>query len=272
MLKKLLFAGLFVCVVPALIAVMVLGRGVTSYMSTAFSEVRSEAKAMVPVEWELKRARNMIAKLDPVIEENRTKIVREEIEVAKLERQVEQNEQVLAKYQGEILRLRDDLESGSTQYVYAGRTYSASQVRADLANRFKHFKTLEATTNKLRQIVDIRRNKLKAAQTKVEEMLAAKRQLEVDVENLEARLEMIRVAEATSEFNFDNSKLSQTREVIDDITTRLDVTERMLNTNVELYDRIPLDGDAESLDTITDEVTSYFEGSHETEVVSTDQP
>ncbi len=272
MFKKLFLGGALMVAVPLMVMGMLFGRGSLSYISTAVSEVRNGAKDMVPVEYELKRARRMIAQLEPVIGENRGKIVREEIDVARLERQVERNEQLLAKYKGEILRLRDDLESGSTQYVYSGRTYSASQVKADLANRFKHYKTLEATTAKLQKIVDIRMNKLTAARQKVAEMEIAKRQLEVDVENLEARLEMIRVAEAASEFNFDNSELARTREVVNDITTRLDVTERMLNTDVELYNRIPLDGEADEVESITSDVTSYFGGSSLDKVASSDNP
>ncbi len=272
MFKKLLLGGVLIVAVPMLVGSMLFGRGIWSYMSTAYSEMKTEAKDMVPIEWELKRARHMITKLEPVIAGNRTKIVREEIEVAKLQRQVQRNQELLAKCKREMLQLRDDLESGSTQYVYSGRTYSAEQVKADLANRFKHYKTLEATTAKLQKIVDIRTNKLEAARRKVEEMLAAKRQLEVDVENLEARLEMIRVAEAASEFSFDNSELARTREVVSDITTRLDVTERMLNTQVELYDRIPLDEESEQLDSITEDVTSYFENRSADKVAASGQP
>ena len=272
MFKKMMFVGLLACALPVLIGGLLLGRPLLSYVGTAFSEVKTDAKDLVPVEWELKRARNMIGKLDPVIRDNRTKIVREEIDVAKLDRQINQNEELLTKNRDEIFRLRDDLDSSETHYVYAGRQYTESQVRADLANRFKHYQTLEATTGKLKKIVDIRRNKLTAARVKVEEMLSAKRQLEVDVENLDARLEMIRVAEASSEFSFDNNKLAQTREVVEDITTRLDVTERMLNTKIELYDRIPLEGDHESLGTITDDVTAYFYGAPSRDVASTDRP
>ena len=80
------------------------------------------------------------------------------------------------------------------------------------------------------------------------------------------------MAEAASEFKFDNSKLAQTREVVDDITTRLDVTERMLNTQVELYDRIPVGDKSEQLDSITDDVTRYFEGKPSERLASSEQP
>jgi chromosome segregation ATPase len=131
----------------------------------------------------------------------------------------------------------------------------------DLANRFQHFQTLEGTVAKLQKILQARENCLNAAREKLEGMLAAKRQLEVEVENLEARLQMVEVAQTTSEFNFDDSQLSRTRELINEIGTRLDVTEKLLNQEVQLYDRIPLDGEpGTNGEDILDQVTDYFSG------------
>ena len=59
-------------------------------------------------------------------------------------------------------------------------------------------------------------------------MLAAKRELEVDVENLQARMTMVEVAQTTSPVAIDDSHLSSTRRVVDDIRTRIDVAERMV--------------------------------------------
>ena len=57
-------------------------------------------------------------------------------------------------------------------------------------------------------------------------MLAAKRKLEVDVEHLEARLKMVEAAQTTSDYAFDDSRLSRVKELITDLRTRLDVAER----------------------------------------------
>lgn len=98
-------------------------------------------------------------------------------------------------------------------------------------------------------------------------MLAAKSQLEVDVENLDARLKMVEVAQTTSDFNFDDSKLSQTKELVDLVRTRIEVAEKLVNADLEYYDRIPLD-EADADRDITEEVTEYFEnGSPEIETL-----
>ena len=77
------------------------------------------------------------------------------------------------------MRLKEDLDSGSEFFVYAGRTYSERQVKADLAARFEQFKTEEGTANSLRRILDARQAQLDAARDKLSGMLDAKRQLEV---------------------------------------------------------------------------------------------
>ena len=46
-----------------------------------------------------------------------------------------------------------------------------------------------------------------------------------EVENLEAQMKMVEVAQTASEFNFDDSQLSRTRKLLDDIRTRVEVAE-----------------------------------------------
>ena len=113
-----------------------------------------------------------------------------------------------------------------------------------------------------------RENGLKAAREKLEHMLSAKRQLAVDVENLEARLKMIEVAQTTSQFNFDDSQLARTRELIGEIGTRLDVTEKLMSQQVQLCDRIPLDEDQADNEDVLDAVTRHFSEQPEVEALA----
>ena len=199
----------------------------------------------------------MIRGLVPEIEQNMHVIAREETEVAKLERQVSKGEEQLAKHRDEVLRLKTDLDSGTHVFVYAGRSYTHKQVKEDLTHRFDEFKTKEATTDSLRKILTARQNSLTAAREKLEGMLTAKRQLEVDVENLEARMKMVEVAQTTSDFNFDDSQLAQTKELITEIGDRIEVAERLVNADTRYHDRIPLDQPGENRN-ITEEVANYF--------------
>jgi phage shock protein A len=240
--------------VAALLLGLLFGR---SHLSTAVGMARQTIKDNVPVEFEIKRAREMIRGLVPEIEKNMHLIAREETEVAKLERQVVKSEEGLAKDREHILRLKGDLDSGSRVFVYAGKSYSDTKVKDDLIHRFDQFKTKETTTDNLHKILGARQQSLTAAREKLEGMLAAKRQLEVDIENLEARLKMVQVAQTTSDFNFDDSHLSRTKELIAEIGDRIEVAERLVNADTNFHDRIPLDETTVNRD-ITKEITNYF--------------
>ena len=88
-------------------------------------------------------------------------------------------------------------------------------------------------------------------------MLAAKQQLEVDVENLEARLKIVEVAQTTSELYFDDSHLTRTKELINDINTRIEVSARLLDVQTDFHAPIPLELPKEMED-ISDQITEYF--------------
>lgn len=262
MLKKAMYVGAG----AVLLLGLLFGRDAASYVGTGWGRFRTSVNESVPITFQLDRAKQMIKDLDRPIQNSMHLIAKEEVEVAKLERQVTRSEKELAKAKGEILRLKTDLERGGSTFVYAGATYSEKQVKDDLANRFGRFQTTEATTDKLRQILAARHRGLAAAREKLTAMEAAKRQLEVDVENMQARQKMIEVAQASSEINIDDSQLARTRDLISDISSRLDVAEKMVNTDTQLRGEINLE--EPEVSDITEKVTKYFEG--ETEKTSND--
>ena len=129
----------------------------------------------------------------PDIRKNMHVIAQEEVEVERLEKQIAASENKLDKDRAGLVRLKNDASNQLASYEYGGRSYTLTQVKEDLANRFERFKTNEATLASLKDIQHARQKSLEAARQKLEGMLAAKRQLEVDVENLEARLKMVEV-------------------------------------------------------------------------------
>lgn len=252
MIKKLACTG----VGAALLAGLVFGTDAYSYISTTASRVSDNVKNSVPVEFELDRARKMIQDLTPEIRRNMHLIAKEEVEVEKLQSRVGDLEEKLSSNKADIIRLKNDLDSGSTYFTYAGHEYSRNAVQTDLAGRFERFKTQDATRVKLESILRAREQGLEAARAKLDGMLTARRQLEVDVENLEARQKMVEVAQTSSKFAFDDSHLSKTKRLVDEIRTRIDVAERMVDVDGELVGEIQLEEQVDA--DISNEVASYF--------------
>jgi len=108
----------------------------------------------------------------------------------------------------------------------------------------------------MKQMRDAREKNLDAARQKLSAMINARRKLEVDVQNLEAKRKLVEVAQASSEYVFDDSQLALAKELITDIRTRLDVAAKLANADVNVQTEIPLNEAAPA--DITDQVTQYF--------------
>jgi chromosome segregation ATPase len=198
----------------------------------------------------------MVQDLVPEVRKNMHIIAKEEIEVQRLEEQIADLESRQAKEKEHIMRLKADLAGGKETFQYAGRTYTVAEVRADLANRFERFKTNDATLASLKEIRTAREKSLTAARQKLEGMLASKRQLQVEVENLEARLQTIAAAKATSNYQFDDSRLGRVKELVTNLRKRLEVAEKVVNAEVTYQDEIPLD--KVTPENIVEQVGEYF--------------
>ncbi len=257
MIKKMMMAGGAL----ALLSSLTFGLPLFSYARCGVSWLQESANDAMPLEWELKRARQMIADLKPEIEVNAKRIAREKVDFAKLEKQLDQTNERLAKTQSDIERLSEDLRSENEVYSYGGRTYTSAQVQSDLGNRFKRFKTRRATAEKLGQMLSAREASLHAAQERMEAMLGAKSQLEVEVENLQARVGALRVAQTSSQLNLDDSQLARTRDLLDEIATRIDVEEETMSIDAEYFSEIDLDEPND--ENLLSEISSYFEGSQD---------
>jgi chromosome segregation ATPase len=252
MIKKLVLFGALAVVGLT----VVFGTAGLSYVRTGWHAASDSVRQNVPVEWEIKRARQMIEDLKPEITSNMQMVAREEVGVERLAAEVANKNQQIAKAKNDILRLKGDLESGSVRFVYAGRDYSSGQVKDDLAARFKQFQVHEKTASKLSQILSAREKNLVAARCKLDEMLSAKRQLEVEIENLQARLTMVQVAQTASPVALDDSQLSCTRQLLDDIRTRIDVAEKLASSEGALEGTIPLEETAP--ENLLTEIADYF--------------
>ena len=258
MFKKMAMVG----ILGALGAATVVGTGAVSYVRTGMHSARQTVRDSVPIEWEIKRARDMITELKPEIRRNTEVVLREEKAIMRLAEEIGAKDQLLAKSHGEIMRLKNDLENGnqagSVRFVYKGKKFSEEQVRADLSNRFNQFQAVEQTTEKLKQVLAAREKNLDAARRKLEGMKAAERELEVEVENIQARLTLLEVAQTNSPVALDDGQLSSTRKLLDDIATRIDVAEGMIASEGALDGAIDLSEETTSED-LLEEISSYFD-------------
>jgi hypothetical protein len=257
MLKKLIVAS----AAGLLLMGFLFGREATSYVRTSVGCVKDTVKESVPVKFQIERARKMIDGIQPDVYRNKSLIVREEVAIEQLASRIENLENRQADAKAKILKMKGDLDTGQAHIYYAGQRYSAEQVNLDLSNRFRRFKTQDEELHHLKAELAARQKTLTVAREKLEKMLIARDQLIADIAKLEAQEKMIQVAKASSELSeqVDDSQLARTMELVQDISARLEVENRMLDSDVEFVVQIPVDEEPPAKN-LSDEIANYFSG------------
>lgn len=237
MIKRMLLGG----GVGLLVMGLLFGRDAISYVRTSAGWVKQSVTDSVPVEFQIERARKMIDDLEPEVRRNKHLIVKEEVALERLGEQVAGLERRQGQDKQNLMRMKAELERGEPFVVFAGHSYTIDQVRRDMTSRFERYKTNDETLFNLRRVLNARQKSLEAARTELEQMLSARSQLIAEVAKLEARQKMVTVAQTASEFNLDDSLLARAKDLVREVETRLDVTERLLNTDAQFAEEIPLD-------------------------------
>jgi hypothetical protein len=258
MLKKAAFYGLGLLLVGGLL----FGSRIGPYAQTAFKKIRSSAEQSVPLTFQIDAARDQLKKIDPEIKNMVWQIAKEKAEIKRLEREVEAQSAGLSKKHEELLTLRNHLKSGETVYVATnGKAYTNVRVEEDLRHRFSMFQTAEKTKEKSEQILDLRRKSLEQALAKLEQAQVHQRELEIELENLNARQRMVSVAKTASNINIDDSQLARTKSMIEEISAKIDAEEEMLNLAPKYLGEIPVsEGDVSAQGDIAAEIDAYFGG------------
>jgi len=251
MLKKMMFVGGGL----ALLAALTFGRSLPSYVSTAWNRGHQVVRDATPVSFDLERLRGMVKSLDPEIRRNVHAIALEEIQIEQLEAQIAADEKKLAKDKADILTLKADLEN-NTEFVYAGRSYTADQVRNDLKNRFARFEANEAALKSRQEILAARKAGLAAAHEKQKEIEAQRLQLDAEIAALEARQKSLEVAQTASKVNLDDSRLARTRELLAEVKAKIEVNEKLVHREGKFTGEIILDEPSE--ENITDVIAKKF--------------
>ena len=117
---------------------LVFGTHAPSYVKTAYHKVRRDAKNAVPLPFDIERAREEIASLEPAIRDNIEKLARAEVEVEHLDKEIVAIRTNMDTEKKALLTLRESLKTG--EYRLAGHSsvaYTEDEVKADLGHRIR---------------------------------------------------------------------------------------------------------------------------------------
>lgn len=255
MLKKILIgSGIAVA-----LGTFVFGRDAISYVRAGCRNVQNAVKAEVPVEFEIERAKTLVDQLVPDIRQCMHVIAEQQVDIEHLTAALNRKDTDLAKQKESILTLRTDLGSGKSTFTYASHKYSTGEVKRDLATRFERYKAAEELIAADRKILMAREQTLVANREKLDGLMQAKKELEVKLEQLQARLQTMKAAEAVSQLAIDDSNLSHARKLIDDLNKQLDVKQRVLDSEVKFTGLIPVESQTPATPAdLNQQIDAYF--------------
>jgi hypothetical protein len=272
MITKWVKRGLIGATGFVLVGGLLFGKDLASYVRSSARGVRTVVKDSVPIEFELRRARDLLEDIIPEMRANIQLIAEEEVEVASLKAEIARNQEALEEERTRIQTLRTSLEQPRAQYCFAGRDYSRSEVKADLAARFERFKEGELVLDSRERLLASREKSLNAAVQLLEKTKSEKRILENKIEALASQYRLVKAASVGSKIQVDNSKLAQTEKLITEIQKRLNIAERVLAHESRFIESIPVDTVVEA--DLVAQVDEYFKtrerttGDEETAVVA----
>lgn len=258
MVKQMCKKGLVMGIAALLVGGVLFGDELFSYLNSSIKSVQTAARDTVPIEFELKRAQDL---LDDVIPEMHAKIrliAQEEVEVANLKSDIERSEKAVADQRTQISKLRKSLDLQKASYSIGRYEYTREEVKDELGRRFENFKEAELVLQTKKKLLASREHALRNAIEQLDTIRSQKVLLENKIETLASQHRLLRTAAADSKnLDLDNSKLTQTEELIASIKKRLEVAERVLAHESKFIETIPV-GTVREKD-LLDEIDSYFE-------------
>jgi len=227
MICKTMKKGLLGAAVLAGTSFLVFGTAAPSYVRTAFHKARHAAHDAVPVQFEIDRAKDEIAALEPAILANREELARAEVDVEHLGREVESVRTNLNKEKAAMVALRESLTTGELKLASTRVRYTPEEVKADLGRRLSHYRNVSKILADKEATLKAREQAVVSARTKLVEMAHQKRALATKVEEIQARLQAIEATQQRNEFNFDDSALARAKSAVNELEKRLEVKARV---------------------------------------------
>jgi len=201
------------------------GTSAPSYVKTAFHKVRQNVKHAVPIQFEIDRAREDIASLEPAIKDTIEQLARQEEEVKFYEGDIVSFKANMSKQEGEILALRDTLKTGDFKLT-GNLSYSPEELQTDLGRRLDSYKRCEGILVNKESTLKSKQKGVIALRTRLNEIGEQKRSLAVKVDEIEARLKAMEATKTYDEFNFDDSALARAKKTVAELDKELNIIAR----------------------------------------------
>jgi hypothetical protein len=245
MLLKTIKYGVVTVGALALAGGLLFGRDVVSYVSSSARSVQCAVKDAVPIEFELRRARDLLDDIIPEMHANIRLIAQQEVEIDSLRKDVATSRESIKAETAQVQKLKDALGKGDSRFTFAGIEYTREQVKEDLARRLENVKEADVIVAGKQRLLENRTKALAAAMQALDRTRSQKSLLESQIAALDGQHRLLQATSVGSSIQVDHSKLAQTEKLIAQIKNQLDVAERVLAHEAKFTQPIQVDAVSE---------------------------
>jgi len=228
-----------------LVGGLIFGRDAVSYVTSSARSIQSAVKDTVPVEFQLRRARDLVNDIIPEMHANIRLIAQQEVEIDALKKDIDESKINLRDETAQIQKLRDGLASDKTSLTFGQVTYTRDQVKEDLARRLENVREAELVLTSKQRLLDNQGRALAAASQALERTRSQKSLLESQIAALDGQNRLLQASAVGSTIQVDNSKLAQSERLIAEVKKQLDVSERVLARESRFTQPIAVDAISE---------------------------
>lgn len=210
---------------------LLFGSHVGSYLGTAAGQFRKGVSESIPIEFELKRAENLIREIEPQLHDARREVAQAEVDLDGVRDDVERLEKEVGTGERKLKAVSAVLDGGKATAQLA--SYDRTRVELDLERTFDAYKNSVGLLKGKRALIERQERAVAAARARLEAVRAEKARLEDMVAALKTQKRQLDALAASSKsFELDDTALGRAREVLDEIKNRLDVAQRMMEDEV----------------------------------------
>ena len=220
------------------IGFLLFGTSFGSYFGTVASSVHESVESAIPVEFEIKRAENLILQIDPQIEQCKRDVARAEVELEELQASV-QGLQKTVGTEEKRLQTGARLLGGETNasFVLTGDAMTKRRVERDLQRTMDSYKNNQKILEAKRSLIARQSEAVEVAKQRLAAVRQEKEVLVDQVRSLRTQEHWIETMGASQKrFDLDDSALSQAKEALAKVQKRLDVAQKMLENDMVAND------------------------------------
>lgn len=192
-----------------------------SYAKTAWKNLRASVKRQVPVEFDIQRARDMLASLDGEADKLIGVMAEEMAGIEKGEKEITDLQAAVARQEEIIRDMNTRLKTEGSVITVGGTQRSRDRFAADLERKFTNFKLAQGTLESKKESLEYRRQNLDAAKEQLEALRAKKAELHARIERVETELRKVQADEAWANRcgKFDDTQLAKVKDLVEELET-----------------------------------------------------